>query len=167
MAFVLPACTAVVSGQRSTCAGVSLHSVREGGSDLKSSFFAKSTIPRFSSTPIWHVQQVTIRTFDCAASATGMPAEKKLPFSAKKPTEAELEQLGVRRWPTWGCGASTFDWSYSEKETCYLLEGDVTVQDSSTGAEITFGAGDLVTFDESLSCVWKVRKPVRKHYKFG
>ena len=29
------------------------------------------------------------------------------------------------------------------------------------------GAGDLVTFPAGMSCTWKVRKPVKKHYKFG
>jgi len=43
------------------------------------------------------------------------------------PDPAQLESLGVRSWPTWGCGVSTFPWTYNEQETCLLLEGDVTV----------------------------------------
>lgn len=31
------------------------------------------------------------------------------------------------RWPTWGCDVSKFPWSYSENETCFLLEGRVIV----------------------------------------
>ena len=43
------------------------------------------------------------------------------------PDSAQLQSLGVMSWPTWGCGVSTFPWSYDEQETCLLLEGDVTV----------------------------------------
>ena len=35
------------------------------------------------------------------------------------------------------------------------------------GEPITVRAGDLVTFPEGMSCVWKVVRPVRKHYRFG
>ena len=40
------------------------------------------------------------------------------------PDPAELENLGVMRWPTWGCEVSTFPWSYDEQETCLLLEAE-------------------------------------------
>jgi hypothetical protein len=39
------------------------------------------------------------------------------------PDPEQLESLGVTSWPTWGCGVSTFPWSYDEQETCLLLEG--------------------------------------------
>ena len=69
-------------------------------------------------------------------------------------------------WPTWGCGISTFPWSYDEQETCLLLEGDVTVTPDG-GEPVRFGAGDLVVFDAGLSCTWEVHAPVRKHYRFA
>jgi len=40
------------------------------------------------------------------------------------PDEEQLTQLGIRSWPTWGKEASEFPWSYDERETCYLLEGE-------------------------------------------
>lgn len=83
----------------------------------------------------------------------------------EKPTQERLDELGVTKWSTWGCEASTFDWHYDEKETCYLLEGEVTVKTDTQ--EVTFGKGDLVTFPQGLSCVWEVHKPVQKQYKFG
>jgi len=43
------------------------------------------------------------------------------------PDPEDLQSLGVTSWPTWGCGVSTFPWSYDEQESCLLLEGDVTV----------------------------------------
>jgi len=32
---------------------------------------------------------------------------------------------------------------------------------------VSFAAGDLVVFPKGLSCVWQVKKPVRKYYVFG
>ena len=43
----------------------------------------------------------------------------------KKPSDAEAAQC--RAWPIWRCEPSTFDWAYTEKETCLLIEGKVTV----------------------------------------
>ena len=82
-----------------------------------------------------------------------------------KPSEHALVELGAKNWPIWTCEASTFDWHYDQKETCYLLEGEVTIRAGEE--EVSFGAGDLVVFPEGLDCVWEVRSPVRKHYKFG
>jgi uncharacterized cupin superfamily protein len=91
--------------------------------------------------------------------------DKKVKIEVRKPTPGELKALGVDSWPVWSCGVSAFDWSYSDQETCYLLEGEVTVESSSQSA--TFGKGDLVVFPQGLSCVWKAKAPVRKHYRFG
>jgi uncharacterized cupin superfamily protein len=86
-------------------------------------------------------------------------------IEVRKPTPEDLQTLGALRWPIWTCGVSRFDWSYDEKETCYLLEGRVTVE--AEGQSVSFGAGDLVVFPQGLSCVWNVQEPVRKHYRFG
>ena len=83
----------------------------------------------------------------------------------RKPDKNELDNSDILSWPIWECEVSTFDWTYSDKETCYLLEGEVTVKtDTET---VHFSAGDIVVFPAGLSCVWEVTKPVRKHYKFG
>lgn len=83
----------------------------------------------------------------------------------RKPTNAELEEMGVMSWPVWTCSPSVFDWSYEDRETCYILEGEVTV--ATPDGEVSFGKGDLVVFPEGLNCTWRVRKAVRKHYRFG
>ncbi|MBI4845652.1 MAG: cupin domain-containing protein [Candidatus Omnitrophica bacterium] len=83
----------------------------------------------------------------------------------KKPTEDDLKDLGVEDWNTWECAVSTFDWTYSDKETAYLYEGKVKVKTAQ--GETKFEAGDLVVFPKGLSCTWIVEKPVRKVYKFG
>jgi uncharacterized cupin superfamily protein len=84
----------------------------------------------------------------------------------QNPSAAHLQQLGVADWPIWSCGVSCFPWTYDERETCLLLEGDVTVTPDG-GAPVRFGAGDLVTFAAGLSCSWDVHVAVRKHYRFG
>jgi len=83
----------------------------------------------------------------------------------KKPTKEELEKLNVFSWSIWEKEISEFDWYYSDKETCYILEGEVIVKTNE--GEVKFGKGDLVVFPKGLSCTWKILKPVKKHYKFG
>ncbi|MFC1657920.1 cupin domain-containing protein [Candidatus Omnitrophota bacterium] len=83
----------------------------------------------------------------------------------QKPRREELQQMGVFSWPIWEKEVSNFDWHYDQTEVCYLLEGKVAVK-TQDGAEVTFGAGDLVTFPKGLSCVWDIKEPVKKHYNF-
>ena len=85
-------------------------------------------------------------------------------MTARKPTEQEIKQ--AKAWEIWSKEPSSFPWSYSEKETCFILEGEATVTDSK-GNSIHFGAGDWVEFEVGLSCTWKIGKTIRKHYKFG
>ena len=85
----------------------------------------------------------------------------------KKPTEKDLKKLNVKSWGTWSKEPSVFDWQYDETETCYVLEGEVEVTDSETGEKIEFKKGDLVQFPKGLKCVWNVKKPIRKYYRFG
>ena len=82
------------------------------------------------------------------------------------PGENRLKADGVRDWPIWTKEISEFSWNYDEAETCYFLEGDVVVT-PSVGQPVEIGKGDLVTFPAGMSCTWKVRSPVRKHFRFG
>lgn len=84
----------------------------------------------------------------------------------RKPSPERLEQLGVLSWPVWSCEVSEFPWSYSQREVCYLLEGEVVVTPEE-GAPIELSAGDLVLFPAGMSCHWDVLQPVRKHYRLG
>jgi uncharacterized cupin superfamily protein len=84
----------------------------------------------------------------------------------KNPGEERLQKIGVRGWPIWTKEASEFPWSYDEQETCYFLEGDVEVTPDG-GTPVQMGRGDLATFPQGMSCTWKIRKDVRKHYRFG
>ncbi|HEY9299014.1 MAG TPA: cupin domain-containing protein [Phormidium sp.] len=83
-----------------------------------------------------------------------------------QPTQEQLNQLGVSKWPIWAKEISQFPWTYDESETCYLLEGDVIVTPEN-GQPVQVSKGDLVTFPAGMSCTWNIKSDVRKHYKFG
>ena len=78
--------------------------------------------------------------------------------------ESTVDELGIKNWPIWTCDESSFDWTYDDKETCLLLEGEVTVTPDG-GDPVKFGAGDLVVFPAGMDCRWDVHKAVRKHYR--
>ncbi|MBD3194060.1 MAG: DUF861 domain-containing protein [Candidatus Lokiarchaeota archaeon] len=84
----------------------------------------------------------------------------------KKPSEVDLEKLGVKNWGIWEKEQSKFDWSYNDTETFYVIEGEVEVE-TEDGQKVEFESGDLVQFPKGTNCVWLVKKPIRKHYKFG
>jgi uncharacterized cupin superfamily protein len=84
----------------------------------------------------------------------------------EKPTEEKLKNLEVTNWPIWEKEVSKFDWYYDQQETCYILEGEVTVTPEN-GQPVSIEAGDFVIFPQGMSCVWDISKPIRKHYKFG
>ncbi len=83
----------------------------------------------------------------------------------EKPEKQKLEDMEIFSWPIWEKEVSEFDWFYDSSETCYILEGEVEVKPEN-GEAVSFGPGDLVVFPKGLACVWKIKKPVRKHYNF-
>jgi uncharacterized protein len=92
--------------------------------------------------------------------------EHIMKIRVEKPDASKMATLGVKRWPIWSKEVSTFPWDYSSQEIAYILEGEVTVTPID-GNPVSFGAGDLVTFPAGLSCIWDVKKALRKHYQFG
>ena len=81
------------------------------------------------------------------------------------PAPAKLEVMGVYDWPVWSKEQSSFPWTYDSKETCYFLEGRVTVTPDG-GEPVTMGTGDLVIFPRGMSCTWDIHEDVQKHYNF-
>ena len=71
--------------------------------------------------------------------------------------ESTVNDLGIKNWPIWTCEESSFDWTYDDKETCLLLEGEVMVTPEG-GDPVKFGAGDLVVFPAGMDCRWDVNK---------
>jgi len=86
----------------------------------------------------------------------------KMEITVRKPTDMEIS--GMKTKPVWTCGISEFDWYYDSEEVCLVIEGEVTVKYGSNS--VSFAAGDYVVFPQGLSCVWQVKKPVKKHYFF-
>ncbi len=86
-------------------------------------------------------------------------------IEVRRPSERELEELGVRSWPVWESPVAQFPWEYDTTEVCYFLEGRVIVE-TADGKSVEIGKGDLVRFPKGLKCVWRVLEPVRKHYTF-
>lgn len=82
-----------------------------------------------------------------------------------KPSPAKLEVLGVEHWPIWRKEPSRFPWTYSQKETCYILRGRFSVTPDG-GEPQQFARGDLITFPAGLSCTWDITEAVEKHYDF-
>lgn len=87
-------------------------------------------------------------------------------IEVKKLSKSELEKLGVFNWQIWEKKISEFDWYYSDKESCYILEGEAEVTDDDN-QKVSFKAGDFVVFPKGLNCFWKINKDIKKHYKFG
>lgn len=82
----------------------------------------------------------------------------------RKPTPAETSR--ARAWPIWEKEVSEFPYEYDERETCLILEGEVTIT-NETGERFRFGPGDWVVFPQGITCTWQITKAVRKHYNFG
>jgi len=86
-----------------------------------------------------------------------------MPIEVRKPTpEQEAE---MKTCPVWQKEPSEFPWHYDERETFLVIEGDVTVE--TPDQTVSFGPGDYVVFPEGVDCTWKVKKTIRKHYRFG
>ena len=82
----------------------------------------------------------------------------------EKLSESEIEKRKIKSWPIWTKEISTFDWFYDCDEQCLILEGEFTV--STEDGDFNVKANDFVTFKKGLKCVWTVKNPIRKHYKF-
>jgi uncharacterized cupin superfamily protein len=82
------------------------------------------------------------------------------------PSTMKLDIMGVYDWPIWRKEASSFPWSYSQTETCYILRGRFTVTPDG-GEPQEFKRGDLITFPAGMSCTWDIHEDVEKHYDFS
>jgi len=78
-------------------------------------------------------------------------------IKVEKLTEDQIKQRGIKSWSVWEKGVSRFDWYYDSTEECLLLAGKVIVE-TENGEKVEFGKG--------LSCVWDIKKSVKKHYNF-
>jgi len=86
-------------------------------------------------------------------------------IKVEKADKKKLEALKIDSWSPWECEPSTFDWEYTDDETCYVSEGRAKV--TTAEEEVEFGKGDIVVFPKGLKCKWHVIEKIKKVYKFG
>lgn len=82
----------------------------------------------------------------------------------EKLSQKQIEEKGIKSWGIWEKEISKFDWYYDSTEQCLILEGEVIVETSEGNFEIK--AGDFVTFQKGLSCVWDIKKDIKKYFYF-
>lgn len=78
-----------------------------------------------------------------------------------------VAKLGCSTWPTWGCEASEFPWTYDDSEVCHFIRGDVVVTADGSGDKMRVKSGDIAFFPKGMKCSWNVSEAVHKHYSFG
>ncbi len=79
-------------------------------------------------------------------------------------SEEEIEGRGIRKWPIWEKEVSRFEWTYTGKEECLILEGEFHVETNEGTYHVK--PGDFVTFEDGLNCIWDIKSNVKKHYHF-
>ena len=82
----------------------------------------------------------------------------------KKLSESDKKERGIKLWPIWEKGISRFSWKYSGDEQCFILDGEFSVE--TDDGVFNIKPGDFVVFKDGLSCIWDIKKPVKKHYNF-
>ncbi len=82
-----------------------------------------------------------------------------------KLSDKEKREMGILTWPIWEKEISRFSWTYSENEQCYIIDGEFTIETDEGNFSVS--AGDFVIFKKGLSCVWDIRKPIKKYYNFS
>lgn len=82
----------------------------------------------------------------------------------KKLNDSEKKKLGIISWPIWEKEISRFSWTYSGDEQCYIIDGEFTVETEDENYDVK--PDDFVIFKKGLSCVWDIKKSVKKHYNF-
>ena len=97
-----------------------------------------------------------------------MSAKPEIQVNAMSYEEADKKH-GVKKWGTWGCGVSKFDWQYSGTETAYIIKGKVVVTPTGEWSDckpMECKAGDMCVFPDGMTCVWDVSEAIEKHYSF-
>lgn len=82
----------------------------------------------------------------------------------KQLTANEFEQKEIMEWPIWEKEISKFPWTYDQDEECFIIEGEIIVYVNDKIYNIK--ASDFVFFPKGLSCVWEIKKEVKKYYNF-
>jgi hypothetical protein len=120
-----------------------------------------------------------------AMSALLAPARIAQTFIAARPDEIELEDQpinpewivsgqpkaraglhspstdGLAATNIWDCTAGSFNWTFYDEETVYILEGSVHVT-TADGVKRTLKPGDVAYFAARTTALWEIDDYVRK-----
>jgi len=81
----------------------------------------------------------------------------------QNPTEKELEDLDIFKYPVWSTEVSSLQQTYDADKLCYFVEGEVLVN-PIWGDSVHIKKGDLTTFHAGVSCIWQIKSNVKIHY---
>lgn len=84
---------------------------------------------------------------------------------SRMPSSDALRRLRVADWDIWTSEITEFSFSYDARELCYILEGEGEVKPDGSSSVFSFGPGCLVAFEQGLNCTWRVKRPIRKHFR--
>jgi len=82
----------------------------------------------------------------------------------EKLSKQEFNERGISGGPIWSKEISRFEYTYAATEECYIIEGEFAVETDKK--KYLIQAGDFVTFEVNLHCIWDIKTPVRKYYNF-
>eukprot|EP00802_Teleaulax_amphioxeia_P019975 Tamp_20231.p2 GENE.Tamp_20231~~Tamp_20231.p2 ORF type:complete len:158 (+),score=40.16 Tamp_20231:504-977(+) len=93
-------------------------------------------------------------------------------FTVEKATPELMEDLEVKRWPTWSTkGSEKYKVGvksplkiYDCNELSYIISGKMEIECKKTGKMHLVQAGDFVTFPDEFPCFWHVKEEITKHY---
>ena len=83
----------------------------------------------------------------------------------RDPSPMKLDVMGVEDWPLRRLGASRFECSYRNTETCYVVSGRAVITPHDGGDTVHLGEGDLVTLLPGLRCTWETFGAFSMHHR--
>lgn len=83
----------------------------------------------------------------------------------EKLSDEAFKKRNISSWPIWEKEVSKFDWQYDATEECFFISGKVVIT-TENGKAVYIKSGDFVVFPKGLSCVWDIKKQVKKYYNF-
>lgn len=107
----------------------------------------------------------------CQLSMGKRPLHTSGEFTVEKATPELMEDLEVKRWPTWSTAGTKYKVGeksplkvYDMNELSYIIKGKMEIESKKTGEKVLVQAGDFVTFPDEFACYWHVIEEIEKHW---